>query len=75
LDAVPLEVSIREEIGAVVSTDALASVPEQVQRLCGEGRKSVEGIRAARERWVFNVGESGQRGAQAIAGILESIRA
>ena len=75
LDPVPLEVSIREEIGAVVSPDALASVPEHVQRLSGDGQKLAERIRAARKRSVFNLGESGERGAEAIAGILRSIRA
>ncbi len=75
LDPVPLEVSIREEIGAVVSQDALASVPGRVERLSSDVQKSAERIRAARKRWVFNLGESGERGAEAIVGILRSNRA
>ena len=75
LDPVPLEVSIREEIGAVVSPDALASVPGLVERLSSDAEAFGERIRAVRKRWVFNLGESGQRGAQAIMGILRSRRA
>ena len=74
LEPLPLEVSIREEIGAVVSPDALASVPGLVERLSGDSRKFAERIRAARRSWVFNLGESGVRGAEAIMGILRSNR-
>jgi YidC/Oxa1 family membrane protein insertase len=62
----PLEVSIRPELGAVLAADALAELPEAVERLLAEGEALVERIRAARGRWVFNPGRSAGVGAEAV---------
>ncbi len=63
----PLEVSIRDEIGEVVSPAALESLPAAVARLCGDPESAAARIRAARARCVFNLGRSGRVGADHIA--------
>ncbi|HOA73106.1 MAG TPA: CDP-glycerol--glycerophosphate glycerophosphotransferase [Phycisphaerae bacterium] len=65
----PLEVSIREQVGRVISPDRLADLPMHLEALMRDG----EGIRAriqrVRAETVYNVSESGRVGARAIAEI------
>ncbi len=67
LAAIPLEVSIREDIGAVLAPERLAEAP----RLAGDLARSPEAVakraRELRRKWVFNVGSGGARGAEIIA--------
>jgi YidC/Oxa1 family membrane protein insertase len=71
LSAVPMEVSLREEIGAVVPVDSLDQVPSQIERLCGDPSGQRERLRSLREKWVYNVGRSGAVGAEYIAGAAD----
>ena len=72
LECEPLEVAIRTQIGAVVSPQGLAAVPDQVVRLCEERDRFLARIREARARWVYNVGSSGSVGARAVLDVLKS---
>ncbi len=63
----PLEVSIRKQIGEVVSPAALEGLPTAVARLCRDPEASAARIREARARCVFNLGKSGRIGADHIA--------
>ncbi len=74
LQCEPLEVSIRTEVGVVVSLDDLEQVPDHAAALCERRELFVEKIRAARARWIYNVESSGAVGAQAILDVLESAR-
>jgi hypothetical protein len=67
ISCVPVEVSLRDEIGAVVSVDALHEVPSHIERLCGDLSGQRERLRELREEWVYNVGSSGSVGAEYIA--------
>jgi len=68
----PVERRIREEIGVVVPTDALAGVPSQIERLCANPEAFGERIRAARDRMVFNPRSSGRVGAEHIAKLADA---
>ena len=72
LDIEPVERSIREEIGVVVPTDALADVPSHIERLCANPEAYGERIRAARDRTVFNPRSSGRVGAEHIAKLADA---
>jgi hypothetical protein len=72
IDCVPIEVQLRSEIGAVVSTDRLHELPHWVEDLCSETSNWKERIRESRARWVYNVGNSGAIGASYIADLSSS---
>lgn len=59
----PLEATIREKIGIVLKPDQISRAPELVESLCGRGDEWAENIRAQRDRWVYNLGDSAQSGA------------
>ncbi len=67
----PLEVSIREEIGDIVSANNLREIPQRIEKLCGNVERTRERIVAARNHYCFNIGESGRVGAECIAGISD----
>ena len=67
----PLEVAIRNRIGEVLPAEAIHEAPLFIRRLLAVERPWVERIRAERARWVFNVGESGVRGAERIAELAD----
>jgi len=66
----PMEVTIRTEIGEVVSPAELDALPRVVARLCREPGVSAARIQEAQSRCLFNVGRSGRVGADHIAGLL-----
>lgn len=71
----PLEVSIREQIGRIVSPDQLADLPRHLQGLIASGDSMREQIRRAREQYVYNVNASGRAAAGAISRIAEGLAA
>ncbi len=71
----PLEVSIRTEIGEVISPDHLDFLGEAIERLCADPGAFRRRIRAARERTVYNVGQSGRIGAEAVARLADEASA
>jgi hypothetical protein len=75
IDAIPLEVSIREEIGEVVSPEALDEVPDAIDRLVRDPAGFSQQIQKAREAHLFNPGRAGIAGADALVKILESLHA
>lgn len=66
----PLEVTIRDEIGEVISADRLEDLPEAVRRLAANPQVFRERIRKARRETIYNLGKSGAVGAQAIIDLL-----
>jgi len=71
----PLEVKIRSEVGAVVAPtelDGLGTVARDMMSNIGNWQLAT---RAARERWVFNVGRSGGAGAECLMSLLRDTSA
>lgn len=75
LGIAPVEVRLREEIGALVAPDALERLPAVLASLLAEPERFVERVRAARERHVFHVGRSGQVGADEVVALADGRRA
>ncbi|MFC1491401.1 CDP-glycerol glycerophosphotransferase family protein [Nitrospinota bacterium] len=71
LDAVPLEVKIREEIGAILPAGRIHEAPKYVEHLTANSTSFSSSIRAARDRWVFHVGRSASRGAARIVELAD----
>lgn len=69
----PLEARVRREIGDVLGVDKLEEAPERIRKLTQNRQKMREQIRASRQQSVFNLGESGARGAAELASIARSV--
>ncbi len=67
LDAVPLEVAIRDEIGAILAPDRLSEAPGMIQSLWRDAETFAARARRMREKWIYNLGSSGISGADTIA--------
>ena len=72
LPCVPIEVTLRPEIGAIVPPDRLSEVPRLVDELCEDPEAWSERLRRLRSQWVYNVGASGAAGARYIAQVSET---
>jgi hypothetical protein len=70
----PIEASLRSQIGEVVTLDRLGETTALVRRMIGERELRARHLAELRERYVFNVGTSGQRGAQSIAELAAAPR-
>ena len=66
----PLEVSIRNLIGKVISPNELKSLPERIEFLYGHVTEFQNKIQEVRNETVFNFGQSGINGAREIVKIL-----
>ncbi len=74
LSAIPLEVDIREQIGAVLAPERLAEAPRLAKELVDSTKSIGERAGALRKKWVFNVGAGGRRGAEIILQVLDQLR-
>ncbi len=70
----PMEISIRNQVGAVLSPDNLSGAPSLINSLCENPEKFKAGIRQFREKVVFNLGNSVAVGAAAIAEIADKVK-
>jgi YidC/Oxa1 family membrane protein insertase len=70
IDLPCLEVDIREQIGRIVKPDALHELPRVVRELVDGAQAWAAQIRSVREATVFNVGDSGRKGAEIICETL-----
>ena len=66
----PIEISIREKIGRVVSTNNLEKIPEIIKNLENENLMS-EQIRKIRSEIIYNIGNSAKIGAEIIEKIYK----
>lgn len=67
----PFEVTVRDQIGSVVSPDDLGVVPAAIKAMLDQGTDFVDQIRAVRDRNIFNIGRSGRVAAEVIAAKAE----
>ena len=63
----PFEVYIRDKIGAIVTPENLADVPAKILELLKDPAAFRGNIEQLRSDWVFNLGNSAEAGARAIA--------
>jgi len=71
----PFEMSVRTKIGALVSPERLAEVPNEIRRLVADPERLRAQIVAVREDSVFNFGTSSAAAANAIARIADEVSA
>ncbi len=62
----PFDVTVRDEIGVSVDVDKLDTVADSVHRLLTEQLYSPESIAAVRDKYLDNIGHSGETGARYI---------
>ena len=67
----PLEVSVRQEVGAVLSPEDLDKAPEMIDRLLSDPDQFRDRIDLLRKKILFNTGRSIDVGAHAIARVAE----
>jgi YidC/Oxa1 family membrane protein insertase len=67
----PIESAIRDQVGEIVSPDALAEVPAAVERLLAEPERFRARMREMRETMVFRLGHSIPDGAAEIARLAD----
>jgi len=71
LEIDPLEVRIREEIGAIVAPGDIEQAGRIARKLIENAMKIRERIAASRSKWIYNLGSSGARGAAYVAEVAE----
>jgi hypothetical protein len=71
LDIAPLEVRIRDEIGAIVAPENIEQAGGIARRLIENASEIRNNIAASRSKWLYNLGASGARGADYIAELLD----
>src|SRR5690606_28612020 len=67
----PLEVTIRHEVGVVVSPTDLETLGSVALELIDQSPRWAEAARDARRRWVFNNGTSGSAGARYLMSLIQ----
>ncbi len=70
LNLVPLEVSLRADLGAILSPESLPDAPSVIERLLAEGPFPLNRHQALRERWIYNLGYSAATAAKALASLI-----
>jgi CDP-glycerol glycerophosphotransferase (TagB/SpsB family) len=71
LDIEPIELSLRSEIGVVLSPKQIEFIPEKIQHLISEKEKYIERISLLRKKHVFAFGRSSQIGAEHLLKLIK----
>ena len=66
----PFEISIRDKIGEVISTQSLESIPERIEFLYAHINEFQNIIKEIRDNAIFNIGKSGEVAANEIIKII-----
>ncbi len=74
LGCVPLEISIRGQVGRIIAPDKLDGIAAAVRELVANPVRTAEEIRRIREEAVFNFGSAVKAGTDAIIGLAEQYR-
>ena len=74
IEAIPLEVSIRSEIGKVVAPNDPGAALQALNELCSNIEIYCDCARVARSNWIYNVGKSGEVGARIISELDDECR-
>ncbi len=73
LDMEPLEVSIRSQVGAVLTPENLDQAPQVIGKLLSNPTQFKESIKELRNSLVYNIGNSASVGAKEIVRIVDSL--
>ncbi|MBI2608204.1 MAG: CDP-glycerol glycerophosphotransferase family protein [Deltaproteobacteria bacterium] len=71
IDVIPFEVSVRNDIGKVISVNEFSRLPGIITELVKSKHLYEDAIKKTRDKSIFNIGNSGKEGAKAILEILE----
>ena len=71
IDLVPIEVSIREKIGKIISPTRLESLPKELENLILQTDKFQKQIVDIRNEMIFNIKKSKKYGAETIIKLLD----
>jgi YidC/Oxa1 family membrane protein insertase len=67
----PIELSLRSELGILVSPEDVATVPDKIQILISEKKRYIEQISLLRKKYVYGFGRSSQIGAEHILDLIK----
>jgi len=70
----PVEITMREQLGAVLSPGEYEKAADMVRGLCDDPEGYAARIREIRSNWVFNFGDSAEKGARALADLADRNR-
>ena len=73
INLVPLEEKIRSQIGEVLSLSQLSLIPSKINQFLQSQNKFKEKIQKIKEETVFNVGNSGEQGAEYLLELKKSL--
>ena len=68
---IPLEITIRDKIGKILSTEKICDLPERIHEMKMMEKKFVASITNLHEELIFNVGNSAKIGAEQINELIE----
>lgn len=66
LGITPIDIELRNKIGRSVDMDKLSTLPQIVEELLGSNAFSVEALEKIRNEYIYNIGASGEAGAEYI---------
>ena len=66
----PIEITIREKIGKIVSPDNLSEIPDLIKKIDMDSNLMSDEIKEIRSKTVFNINKSASVGAEYIKKIL-----
>ena len=69
--SVPLEISLRSEMGEILATDAMGDAPQVLGRLCAEAGEWSARLIRLRETWCYNIGDAASVTARALSDQIE----
>ncbi len=67
----PIELSLRSELGIIVSPEDVATVPDKIEILLSEKKEYIEQISLLRKKYVYGFGRSSQIGAEHILDLIK----
>lgn len=71
---IPIEVSIREKIGKIISPSEIKSIPKEIEDLIKQSSEIKIGIRNIRNSEIFNIGSSDKIAAKYIIELLNKLK-
>ncbi len=75
LDMEPFEMWVRDRLGALLPPTDIASAPGRIRELLADPARFQANMASLRQDWVYNLGQSGPAGAEAIARIAREAAA
>ena len=71
---IPIEESIRDKIGDIISPSDIKHIPEKIDELCKKSDAMREQIKKIRDNTIFNIGKSSKIGVKQIIKLLNQLK-